>query len=128
MNMLTPHVPPRMQRRPVDHRGFPVPWFAAVIDGEPDFRVADHAKWRLALKQRLCWVCGEKLGVHVAYVLGPMCVVNRVTSEPGCHLECAEFSVQACPFLTKPRMRRNDKSLPDATMDPAEIMIPQILA
>jgi hypothetical protein len=40
-----------------------------------------------------------------------MCVVNRVTSEPASHRDCAEFAAKACPFLTKPRMRRNEKDL-----------------
>ncbi|HEX5211649.1 MAG TPA: hypothetical protein VFW22_07945, partial [Pseudolabrys sp.] len=39
--------------------------------------------------------------------------VNRVTSEPASHRDCAEFAARACPFLTKPRMRRNTKDLPD---------------
>jgi hypothetical protein len=39
-----------------------------------------------------------------------------VTSEPPSHRDCAEFAARACPFLTKPRMRRNEKDLPDERM------------
>src|SRR5438477_249547 len=77
-------------------------------EGEPDFRCADKRKFHRALKEKRCWVCGDKLGVHLAFVIGPMCAVNKVTSEPPCHLECAEYSVRICPFLSRPRMRRNE--------------------
>ena len=108
-----PTLPPKMRQLPRDHRGFPIPWFVAVVPqtGERDFRVADYAKRAKAVKSKLCWVCGGKLGVFFAFVIGPMCAISRTTSEPPCHLECAHFSAQACPFLTKPRMRRNENEL-----------------
>lgn len=117
-----PLLPVRMHRLPLDHRGFPVPWFVQWFEGTkptepgvgaPDFRVVDERKLGIALKQRRCWICGDKLGVHLAFTIGPMCALNRVTSEPPAHLECAEFAVKACPFLSKPRMRRNEKDLPE---------------
>jgi hypothetical protein len=107
-----PTLPPRMKKLPLDHRGFPVPWFVAFIDGKPDFRVVDTPKIGIAVKQRRCWVCGEPLGVRMAFVIGPMCAVNRVISEPPSHRDCAIFSATACPFLTQPRMRRNTNDLP----------------
>lgn len=114
MSQPLPTIPHRMTKLPLDYRGFPIPWFVAVLEnGERDFRVADAAKRQRAIAHDLCWVCGEKLGRFKAFVIGPMCVVNRVTSEPPCHLDCAEFSAKACPFLSRPRMRRNEKDLPD---------------
>jgi hypothetical protein len=123
-------MPSRIRRLARDHRRFPVPWFVQWFrdgepceygQGEPDFRIADEHKFVRALKQKLCWVCGEQLGVHLAFVIGPMCAVNRITSEPPCHLECAEFSARACPFLTRPRMRRNEHELPVERVAPAGI-------
>jgi hypothetical protein len=102
----------RIRRLPVDKRGFPVPWFVEWIDGEPDFRVVGPEKVVSAFRTPRCWICGDRLGVHRIYAIGPMCVVNRVTSEPASHRDCAEFAARACPFLTKPRMRRNEKELP----------------
>jgi hypothetical protein len=96
-------LPARMARLPVDHRGYPVPWFVQWIDGEPDFRVMDREKWRHAIRFSNCWLCGEQLGRWRTFVIGPMGAVNRVTSEPPCHIECAEFAAQSCPFLTLPR-------------------------
>jgi len=48
-------------------------------------------------------------------VIGPMCVINRVTSEPPSHRECAEFAAIACPFLTRPRQKRDKKDMPEET-------------
>ena len=109
----------RIAKLPRDHRGFPIPWFVAVQDdGTRDFRVADARKAALAIRNRLCWACGEQLGRFQAFVIGPMCVVNRVTSEPPCHQDCAEFSATACPFLIRPRMRRNEIDLPAGHTEP----------
>lgn len=114
-------VPVRLARRPRDPRGFIIPFFVAWMsngklvtepDGEPDFRVVDHHRMVECVKQRKCWLCGEKLGVHLAFVLGPMCTINKVISEPPSHRECAEYALKVCPFLTRPRMRRNEKDLP----------------
>lgn len=118
---FTAPLPARMKRLAVDHRGFPVPWFVQwMVDGKPvdygqgapDFRVMDSRKLGRAVREKRCWVCGERLGVHLAFVIGPMCAINRVISEPPSHRECAEFSAKACPFLSRPRMRRNEKDLP----------------
>jgi len=99
-------IPRRMRALPVDERGFLVPWFVAVIDGKPDHRVMDGTKWRQAIKFRLCWQCGEPLGSRGAFVLGPMCAVNRTNGEPPNHLDCARFAVRGCPHLSQPRARR----------------------
>jgi hypothetical protein len=93
-----------------------VPWFVAYIDGKPEFRAADSQKRMLALRDRLCWVCGEQMTQHLVFLLGPMCVINRVTAEPACHRDCAEYSAQACPFLTKPHMCRREGGMPTEGM------------
>jgi hypothetical protein len=121
---VRPELPPLTQRiakLPVDERGYPVPFFVQWLDennesspagvGRPEFRMMDPLKWSLCYKQKLCWVCGEPLGVHMAFVLGPMCCVNRVTSEPPSHGECAHWSVKGCPFLSRPKMVRREDEL-----------------
>jgi hypothetical protein len=104
-------LPSRMQRLPIDERGYVVPWFVDWIDGKPEFRAMDLSKWVRAVREKLCWVCGQQLGVHLAFVIGPMCGINRTTSEPPCHLECAQWSARNCPFLTQREVhRREEKS------------------
>jgi hypothetical protein len=128
MTVKLPPMPSRIARLPRDERGYPVPRFVEWFkDGEvtlrpppgmaplpgaaPDFRYADAGFRYLAFKRGLCWICGEPLGVHKVYAIGPMCVVNRVTSEPASHRDCAEFAAKACPFLTTPRRRRDEEGL-----------------
>jgi hypothetical protein len=118
-----PRLPDRMRGRPVDHRGFPVPWFVAWLDGEPDFRIIRPNGLAIAVKQQRCWICGQQLGRHLAFVIGPMCAINRITSEPPSHRECAEFAVQACPFMLRPRMKRNTVDLPEHYRNPAGIHV-----
>lgn len=142
MTVQLPDLPARIARLPKDERGYPVPRFVMWLteDGKeglrpppgctpnfdnarPDFRYADFGFRYLAFKRSLCWVCGEPLGAHKVYPIGPMCVINRVTSEPACHRDCAEFTAKACPFLTRPREKRNLKGLdPEASAPGLAIM------
>lgn len=103
-------MPERIKALPV-LRGFPVPWFVAKVDGEYDFRVMDPAKLRDAVKYGLCWVCGERLGRHKAFVIGPMCGINHTSAEPPSHVDCARFSARHCPFLSRPKMKRREDEL-----------------
>jgi len=92
-------LPSRMQTLPVDERGYVVPWFVDWLDGKPEFRAMDPRKWVRAVKEKLCWVCGQRLGRFMVFVAGPMCGINRTSGEPPCHLECAQWSARNCPFL-----------------------------
>jgi hypothetical protein len=115
-------IPDRIKRLPV-HRGYPVPWFVTWLkdgepcergDAEPDFRVITPGSIEVAVLQKRCWVCGGTLGRYMSFVIGPMCAVNRNTAEPPSHLDCADWSARACPFLTRPHMKRNEgKSKPE---------------
>lgn len=117
-----PPPPPRIARLPRD-RGYPVPWFVAWIDGVPDFRVVGPGKLENAMRYRRCWICGNPLGRYVTYVVGPMCAVNRVSSEPGSHRECAEYAARACPFLVRPHMVRREAGKPEEAVEPAGVML-----
>src|SRR5688500_69447 len=107
-----PPIPSAIAKLTRDERGYPVPWFVSWLDGKPEFRVADASKFRLALRERRCWVCGERTKRRkdnwpdLTFVLGPMCTITRTTAEPPCHFECAEFSAMACPFLSMPKAKR----------------------
>lgn len=104
--------PARMRELSVDERGYPVPWFVSWHDGKPEFRAMDLQKFVSAVREKRCWVCGQKLGVHMVFVAGPMCGVNRTSSEPPCHAECAEWSAVNCPFLSNPnQIRREDEAI-----------------
>lgn len=108
-------MPRRVAALARDRHGRPVPFFVAWIDGEPDFRVADPQAYRAAVRDGACWICGESQGGYRTFVIGPMCVVNRTSSEPPGHTDCAEFSAKACPFLARPDMRRRPAGLPEGS-------------
>lgn len=130
MTRHLPTPPPRIARLPRNKAGYPVPWFVDYVNGEPDFRLADTRKLQGAITLGVCWLCGDSLRNEVlgpaatqfAYVIGPMCAVNRVSSEPPSHRDCALYAAAACPFLTTPGMRRRD-DLPDGTVLPDGEMI-----
>lgn len=117
-----PALPERVARLPIDHRGYPIPWFVAEIDGKRDFRVADGNKRVRAVRERLCWICGERLGAHLAFAIGPMSAVNRNTSEPPSHRDCAEFAAKACPFLILPAAQYRDAHLPSGITAPMHML------
>jgi hypothetical protein len=102
----------RIDRLPHTREGYPVPWFVAWIDGKPDFRVIRPGGVSMAVQQQLCWVCGLIRGAWSAFVIGSMCAVNRVSSEPPSHRDCAIYAAKHCPFLSKPNMRRRESNLP----------------
>lgn len=113
---------PRIAALPISEGGYPVPWFVDWIDGKPEFRAMDPKKWILAVVGKLCWVCGQQLGSHKTFVAGPMCGINRTSAEPPSHHDCAVWSVRNCPFLSNPKMVRNEKGMEDG-VNPAGIMI-----
>jgi hypothetical protein len=123
-DLATLPVPATIERLPHDKHGRPIPWFVhREVDGTPDFRVIRRGGIGDALRFTLCWVCGQPRGRHAAFVIGPMCAVNRVTAEPPSHLPCAEYSARACPFLSTPTMHRRDRGIDHANV--AGTMIPR---
>lgn len=127
MHKVRADLPPltkRIAALPVDERGYPVPFFVAWPNGKPDFRMADPDKIVACVKCKLCWTCGQPLGAHLAFPIGPMCAVNRTTAEPPSHLECALWSVKGCPFLSRPGMvRREDDRTREGAQNVPGMMI-----
>jgi hypothetical protein len=118
-----PFMPERIRTLPVSSKGYPIPFFVGYVDGEPDFRIADGDKLVRCVKEKRCWVCGEPLGKFVAFTIGPMCSVNRISAEPPAHRECSVFSATACPFLIMPKAVRRDANFPEEGHAPGGIML-----
>jgi hypothetical protein len=112
-----------MAALPRDRHGRVVPWFVAFIDGQPDHRIIRPGGVHAAVLLSTCWLCGQQMSAYKAFVIGPMCAINRVSAEPPSHRDCAEYSARACPFLTRPNMRRRDSGMPESTVNPAGVMI-----
>lgn len=108
-------VPDRIKKLRRNAAGYPVPYFVEWIEGAPDFRVIDSQKIKDCVLFKLCWICGQKLGANKAFVVGPMCAINRTSAEPPSHRECAIFATKVCPFMVNPEMRRRETNLPAHT-------------
>lgn len=111
-------MPDRIKALPRAANGYPVPYFVAWLSdgqrtrpgvGVPDFRIVDPEAFLQCVKRERCWICGGQLTKYRGFVLGPMCVVTRVTSEPASHQGCALYAMMVCPFLAHPNRRRNDR-------------------
>jgi hypothetical protein len=77
MRKVTP-IPRRMRGLPRDPRGVPIPWFAGRdADGHLRVTILDLARWRDAVKNRRCWMCGAPLGRSRTFVLGPVQAITR---------------------------------------------------
>lgn len=118
-----PTPPDRIAKLPVNHAGYPAPYFVAWIDGQPDFRVIGRGRLDDAMRFNLCWLCGQPRGANAAFVIGPMCAINRISAEPPSHRDCAIYAATACPFLTTPGMVRRENRLPEDATDPDGEMI-----
>lgn len=116
-------MPERVAKLPRTKVGYPVPWFVAWVDGEAEFRVMDGEKLARAVRSHLCWICGDPLGGTFAFVVGPMCAINRLSSEPPSHVDCATYAARACPFLSHPQMVRREHGLPEAAVTAPGISI-----
>jgi hypothetical protein len=110
MLKVTP-IPRRMRSLARDERGFVIPWFAWHDDtGGPHISVLDQKKWCEAVDRDRCWLCGQPLGVFKAFVAAPINVLKRIVLEPPSHLDCAEYAMRVCPFLSNPAMRRRQRT------------------
>jgi hypothetical protein len=117
-------LPDNMNRLPVSSKGYPVPHFVARETAPDwDFRVVNPVTVVDCIRNKRCWLCGQSLGSMFCFVVGPMCVITRTSSEPPSHYSCAKYAAIACPFLANPRMKRNEAALPDGHQPPPGIAI-----
>lgn len=96
-------VPELMSNLPLTEKGYLKPWFVK----EDDFRVMDGQKAWLAVSKQNCWVCGNSFTPNeYALVSGEIGAMIRACREPPCHVECAVYALQVCPFLLYPNAKR----------------------
>lgn len=83
--------------------GFPVPVIFKWVQGKPNFREIDVHKWRSAVQNKTCMICGNELNYWSWYVGGDACLKSKLMINGAMHRECAEESMRLCPFLNKTR-------------------------
>lgn len=101
------------------YKGMPVPFTASQHeDGTPNFTLADPIKTDRCAKERLCAVCGGKLGYWLCFVGGPRAAASRSYSDGPMHEECADAAMLVCPFIFKPKTNRaSEKRVPGLKPD-----------
>lgn len=103
-------IPKNMESLERTDRGYLKPWF---VKGD-DFRVVDTRKAAFAVTKKACWICGKPFTEsRYAMVCSPVSAMFRVFKEPPCHIECAEYAIQVCPFLLYPNSKRREAGLPE---------------
>jgi hypothetical protein len=109
-------IPPQILTLPRDKRGYPIPYIAILnADGQgtPDFRTIDEEHWNECAIERLCEVCGRKLGYWIVFIGGKIAVDNRRFLDPPMHRECAEYARAVCPYLVTPGYIYSRKTAPE---------------
>lgn len=104
-----PEMPSILAHLDRTERGMPIPWFVdRPANGKIDFRVMNPASYSLAIRSRLCWICGRILGRYVAFTGGPLSIAQKIFSDPPSHRDCTEYALKVCPFMAIGIQRRND--------------------
>jgi hypothetical protein len=119
--------PDRIARLEHDRRGYPIPWTVLRnAKGEPFFTVNDDRKAWKALRQKLCPICGERLGRWCWFAGGPHSAFNPhgwYIDLPG-HHECVTFSLVTCPYLSMPKyLGRVDIVHPEKLPPEAKVLL-----
>jgi len=99
-------MPPRIQARPKDHRGYPITYVTAIFeDGRADFTTLDEDRVGHVLQERLCGICAQPHENLVAGIATTEEVESGIFRDPPMHVECAEYALRVCPFLADHNMR-----------------------
>lgn len=96
------NVPFRLRQRPVDARGYVVPFVVANgPDGKPAHGILHPEKVFECVAKRRCGVCGLEITrtAPLYFIGGPLCEANRLFIDPGMHRDCARFAMVTCPHL-----------------------------
>jgi hypothetical protein len=108
------------------HGSLPVPYFTGQTkDGKWDFRTHNPQRHDLAMRYRLCAICGKYLGEGpYVFVFGPLSLGPLETFMPPQHEECARVALAICPFLFNENHVRSDRD-GGVELCPAEAVPPK---
>ncbi|MBD0739020.1 hypothetical protein BGM09_06210 [Streptomyces sp. CBMA29] len=122
-------MPPTVEVRPRDPRGYPVPAITPWHDDQPQFALTDYDRSANCARQRLCSVCdtlmprgpvwrvvggSESAAIGEALAAGrPYRNLAPTLEGPG-HRACMLYASMVCPYLARPNARRGlDARSPD---------------
>lgn len=105
-------IPKQLAKRPVDSRGYVIPYTVMVLNGVPLFRTPNISRVRECITDRLCGICGEPLHGWLTCIGAPSEIEQKVFSDPAMHEACSRYSLEACPFLANKNYNRRPVELP----------------
>jgi hypothetical protein len=106
IDFRTVPIPALMKERQVDPRGYPIPWNVLVDStGKAHFTINDESLRQMAIRDRLCPICGHRLWRGMWFVGGPGSALHEHGAyiDPPMHKPCAEYALKVCPYLAAPR-------------------------
>src|SRR5258707_235184 len=86
--------PPKFLSHLKTYSGYPVPFTQVWIDDKPDFRAVDPARTMQCVQEKLCAICGRRLGEKCCFIGRPLSKTNRLFTDPPMHKPCADFDSQ----------------------------------
>ncbi|WP_433890681.1 hypothetical protein [Streptomyces sp. CA-111067] len=114
-------MPPTVEGRPRDERGYPVPAITPWEGDEPRFALTDYARSADCARERRCSVCdvliprgpvwrvvgaAESAAIGEALAAGrPYRNLTPTLEGPG-HRACMLYASMVCPYLARPNARR----------------------
>jgi hypothetical protein len=111
---VTPLVIPDFLAHLERHGEYPVPFIVLRVPGQKvDFRIIDSERVVECHKEKLCGICGRRLGEFSNFIGGDGCRRTHLFIDPAMHRECAEWSAEACPFLSGERVQYSEREIPE---------------
>jgi hypothetical protein len=101
-------IPEFLSHLPV-HQGLPVPFMQAWFDGKPDFRAVDPVKTIQCVQERLCAICGRRLGEKSYFICGERSRESGLFTDPPMHKQCSEYAAETCPFVSGRKLDYSDR-------------------
>ena len=92
------------------YNGFPVPFIQLWAASKLDFRAVNTEHCARCLRDKLCAICGRRLGEYCYFIGGPLSKKNRLFVGPAMHKQCAEFA-RVCPFVSGQRQEYSTRSV-----------------
>ncbi|MFI0718192.1 hypothetical protein [Streptomyces sp. NPDC021224] len=114
-------VPPAVDARPRDSRGYPVPAITPWEGDQPQFALTDYERSARCARERLCSVCDRLMprgpvwrvvGASECAAMGEAFAAGRPyrnmapTLEGPGHRACMLYASMVCPYLARPNARR----------------------
>lgn len=96
--MSVPPIPIRCAARPTIG-GLVVPYISVEHADGYVLGAVHTTRMVQCVTERLCQICGQRLGARVVVFATDKDIDAGYTGEPGMHPECAAYSAKACPLV-----------------------------